>query len=98
MSVNIKELNQLANISFSKSMLTVQVSDHNLDSQMCLPIGEEYSSQASMRTLVLVMFIFLFVNMATSILCFKSVYYESTIEGWIPSQNAVKIRFLSLEG
>lgn len=51
-----------------------------------------------MRTLVPVMFIFLFLNMATSILCFKSVYYESTIEGWIPSQNAVKIRFLSLEG
>lgn len=51
-----------------------------------------------MRTLVLVLFIFLFLNMAISILCFTSIYCESTPKGWIPSQNAVKIRFLSLEG
>lgn len=65
-------------MSLSQSMLTIQVSDHNLDSQLCLPIRKEkYTSQVSMRTLVLVMFMFLFLDMATSFPCFKSVYYES---------------------
>lgn len=63
-----------------------------------MPIGEEYSSQANMKTLVLMMFIFLFLNVFISILCFISVYSELTSEGWIPSQNAVKIRVLSLGG
>lgn len=38
------ELNRLSNVGFSEPMFTIQVSGHNLDSQVCLPLGKECTS------------------------------------------------------
>lgn len=61
-------------------------------------IVKEYFSQTNMKTLVLIMLIFLFLNIAISIQCFTSAYGEATRKGWISSQSAAKIRFLIPEG
>lgn len=57
-------------------------------------IGKVCPSQGCMRTLVLVMFTFLHLDIALCILHFTSVYCEYTP----PSLIAAKLKFLSFEG